>query len=109
MLELQSKLVQKEMFWFTDLEGPQVGFRSGRIQGCRHHDWVSLSWLCLPVLVGFALWQAPGSSSLHPVLPAALARRNPQMPGRCMGTGGTGKGRVRATGMVADLRGHVLG
>lgn len=44
MLELQSKLVQKEMFWFTDLKGPEVGFRSGWIQGCKqHHNWVSRS------------------------------------------------------------------
>ena len=32
MLELQSKLVQKEMIWFTDLKGPEVGFRSSWIQ-----------------------------------------------------------------------------
>lgn len=44
MLELQSKLVQKEMIWFTDLKGPEVGFRSSWIQGCKqHHDWVSPS------------------------------------------------------------------
>ena len=44
MLELQSKLVRKEMIWFTDLKGPEVGFRSSWIQGCKqHHDWVSPS------------------------------------------------------------------
>ena len=116
MLELQSKLVRKEMIWFTDLKGPEVGFRSSWIQGCKqHHDWVSpsLGSACL-------CWLASRSGRLLAapacILSSPLLWRGgiPRRQGATVGLGGTGKGQmgkgwVGVTGMVADLRGHVLG
>lgn len=81
MLELQSKLVQKGNDLVHRLERPRGGLQVQLDPGLQTTSrlGLTLSQLCLPALVGFMLWQAPGSSSLHPVLSAALARRNPQM------------------------------
>lgn len=60
MPELQSKLAQPEGgFWLTELKGLGAGFRPSWIRGFKcHHNWVSLSQLCFPVLAGSTSRQA---------------------------------------------------
>lgn len=93
MLATQSRLVQKGNDLVHRLERPKRWAGSSWIQGCKqHHDWVYLSRLCLPALVGFMLWQALAAPAC--ILSSQLLWRG-GIPddSAAVGIGGTGKGR----------------